>query len=140
MAGLLAFGTDGEKALSSALAHEFKSARRGIHDTLSQMQRILVKKNCSYNHMLVKCVEQLYGKKDATSDSFSYYLANGTRIDITGGFLMIDDGTTGKKIPWTLDTFLKVTGKSASRVHFYCVEVEVGAEGNLFFDGLLKYN
>ena len=73
--------------------------------------------------MLSKCVEQLYG----TSDSCSYYLADSSGIDITSGdpdFLTIDDGTAGKKIPWTLDTFLKVTGKSASKTRFYCVKVE----------------
>lgn len=95
---------------------------KGIHDTSSRMQRILVKKKCAYSRMLSKCVEQLYGKSDSTSST--YYLADASGIDITGGdteFLTIDDGTAVKKIPWTL---LEETGKTASKARFFCVEVE----------------
>ena len=100
---------------------------RGVHESAPKMQRILVKKSCTYKRMLGKCIEQLYGENVAPSSGSTYYLADSSGIDITGGdseFLTIDDGTVGKKIPWTIETFLKVTGKTASKTRFFCVEIE----------------
>ena len=91
----------------------------------SRVQRVLIKKCCSYDRMLTKCVEQLYGKK-ISAPSNTYYLADSSGIDIAGEsteYLTIDDGTSGRRIPWTLETYLKVNGKSATKARFYCVEV-----------------
>lgn len=91
-----------------------------------RVQRILIKKGCSYNRMLEKCVEQVYGKKNPTP-STTYYLADGSGVHVAGEsteYLTTDDGTSEKKIPWTLETYLKVNGKTATKARFYCVEVQ----------------
>ena len=103
--------------------HHRAKQGKGIHECSNRMQRLLVK-DCTYNHMLTKCIEQLYGE---TSPSCPYYLSDSSGIYITGGnteFLTIDvGGASGKQIPWTIETFLKVTGKSAAKACFYCVKV-----------------
>ena len=91
----------------------------------SHVQHVLIKKCCSYDRMLTKCVEQLYGKK-ISAPSNTYYLADSSGIDIAGEsteYLTTDDGTSCRRIPWTLETYLKVNGKSATKARFYCVEV-----------------
>ena len=45
----------------------------------SRVQRVLIKKCCSYDRMLTKYVEQLYGKKIS-----AHYLADSSGIDIAG--------------------------------------------------------
>ena len=93
----------------------------------SRVQYVLIKKCCSYDCMLTKCVEQLHGKR-ISAPSNTYYLADGSGIDIAGEsteYLTIDCGTCGRRIPWILETYmyLKVNGKSAAEARFYCVEV-----------------
>ena len=89
------------------------------HDTPVQ---IMLRKNCSYEHMVERCRMAIYPNEE---ESAKYYVANSTGACIASGHTITLDRSDGTvdAVPWTLETYLKCSKKKyASRARFYCVK------------------
>ena len=91
--------------------------KRGVSPT-----NIIFKKNCSYQHMLERCLNILkYEKNDDTE--YVYYLADSKGVPIwTADTISIDDDGE-KEIPWTLINFIRHSNiRYPSKAKIYVVQ------------------
>ena len=85
------------------------------HDTPVQ---IMLRKNCSYEHMVERCRMAIPMRKNLPSTMWPTALVHALRWDHQDR----SDGTVDA-VPWTLETYLKCSKKKyASRARFYCVK------------------
>ena len=85
------------------------------------IHNILLRKDCTYQQMLNKCIDQIYNEKDAT-----FYTANKAGIPVQNGDkIEVDKESTGMEVEereWTLGQYMCLSGMtSVSKMKFYCV-------------------
>lgn len=90
--------------------------KRGVPPT-----NIIFKKNCSYQHMLERCLNIMKYEKNG---KLNFYLADSKGVPIwTVDTISIDSDDGEKEIPWTLINFIRHSNiRYPSKAKIYVVE------------------
>ena len=100
--------------------------QKGVIDRSQPLVKLSFHRNLPYNAVKKRCIEAMWMEQD--DESSSYYIADGSGVSIEKEELELicEDGTTRKKISWTLDNYLQVSHKYPSKTRLYCVKIPKG--------------
>ena len=96
---------------------------RGIRIRGDSPTNIIFTRDCSYQRMLEKCINQL-GYSEAEKRENSFYIADSRGISIckSDTLCVEDKGSREKNIPWTLMSYIEYSNvRYPSKAKFYCV-------------------
>lgn len=84
---------------------------------------VLLRRDCSYQRMLNKCLSELYSEEEAENAEF--YIADAKGIPVWHkDKIEVDMESSGREVEereWTLGQYLELSNKSLSKSVFYCV-------------------
>ena len=89
--------------------------QKGVIDRSQPVVKLSFHQNLPYSAVKKRCIEAMWMEQD--DESSSYYIADGSGVSIEKEELELicEDGTTTKKISWTLDNYLQVSHKYPSK-------------------------
>jgi hypothetical protein len=102
---------------------------KGIQIRGSKTKNILLRGDCSYDRMLIKCVPEHFSEEE--QDKYDFYIADSRGAEVSSGdkFAVDLEGSGERTVEcqWTLERYIKLSRmKYPSKARFNCVKRERG--------------
>ena len=100
---------------------------KGIHIKGGKLVNVLLRSDSSYEHMLTKCVQEIFPDED--KNKFDFYIADSRGAQVWNGDSIRVDGDEETECPWSLGQYIKLTRvKFPSKAKFFCVKKAKGKQ------------
>ena len=97
--------------------------QKGTIDKSFQIKKIAVSLVDNYASLLSRCVSELWPSEAANSEKHIFYLADSTGARIEPILQWVTAGTTERnELDWTLENYIKLSGRYLSKLRLYCVK------------------
>ena len=93
---------------------------RGVIDKSHPISKIAVSLDANYSSLLSSCICKLWDHDIEQNSGHSFYLADSTGARIEPSLKWFVSGSK-KELEWTLDNYIKLSGRYPSKLRLYCV-------------------